>query len=525
MNTSSKDLADEKDRKFTLLNRITTLNPNAPEFVPSALKYTRSNKSSDVKKLEDLGSFRNVVFDQLESGKSGKSEDEANQYWHHQLPDDITPDFKLMGDEFDGSTHLPVSSVSMNNNIIPPRFLGSIANQMLDVSEGMPPFIKNHRSRGTIGYSGPAYGEEQSSATFMSSASNSWNKTSANSINHNINGKDGRNKNASFRDITFVQNAAVDPIEHLTPSLPDCASEILTNIYHGNRCGSNSKVDLITQDKKIGGYFSLNLNSKLLSTPRNSLPDCTAMPMVDAHVGLSKSPGEDVMLRNNSIIPRRDMDFALNIRQLPLVDSRGNGYTDCDAGLLGTSHLLANSLYGDKDAAQSGASWLNMGEAMEPRGQDYEFANLQNVYFEKATQAYLIGRKAFAKELSLKELLDNLKMKAAIEKAKEASYGQRNKLFLEMQSSSPPLNYPINLYGFRVAEAINYLNHELSILQSKARSSGQKLYALIFVGNGKDTMVDHSSASLVSMAVEMYLLEKGFYFTKPELDLLRVVIH
>nr|DAD49165.1 TPA_asm: hypothetical protein HUJ06_019102 [Nelumbo nucifera] len=45
--------------------------------------------------------------------------------------------------------------------------------------------------------------------------------------------------------------------------------------------------------------------------------------------------------------------------------------------------------------------------------------------FEQARQAYLIGNKALAKELSAKGQLHNAHMKAAHEKAQEAIYRQR----------------------------------------------------------------------------------------------------
>jgi hypothetical protein len=45
--------------------------------------------------------------------------------------------------------------------------------------------------------------------------------------------------------------------------------------------------------------------------------------------------------------------------------------------------------------------------------------------FWQATQAYMMGNKALAKELSMKGQLYNLQMKAAHETAREAIYQQR----------------------------------------------------------------------------------------------------
>eukprot|EP00249_Psilotum_nudum_P012997 c24093_g1_i1 orf=1-291(-) len=84
----------------------TTLNPNAAEFIPLAVRSSFSSAvvhvaSSSVvacSKEENKSSpsgkgCSKSVLNRTDSTNSNASDDECRQYWRSQLPDDITPDF------------------------------------------------------------------------------------------------------------------------------------------------------------------------------------------------------------------------------------------------------------------------------------------------------------------------------------------------------------------------------------------------------------------------------------------------
>ncbi|KAL9262647.1 Polyadenylate-binding protein-interacting protein 7-like protein [Drosera capensis] len=125
---------------------------------------------------------------------------------------------------------------------------------------------------------------------------------------------------------------------------------------------------------------------------------------------------------------------------------------------------------------------------------------------KRARQAYLIGNKALAKELSVKGQLHNMQMKAAHHKAQESIYQQRNASILELQSNGKGQEKMIDLHGLRANEAIHVLKHELAALRSAARSAGQRLPVYICVGTGHHTRGSRTPARL-PIAVQRYLLE------------------
>lgn len=83
----------------------------------------------------------------------------------------------------------------------------------------------------------------------------------------------------------------------------------------------------------------------------------------------------------------------------------------------------------------------------------------------------------------------------------------------------------IDLHGLHVSEAIHVLKHELSVLRSTARASGQRLQVYICVGTGHHTRGSRTPARL-PVAVQRYLIEEeGLDFSEPQPGLLRVVIY
>ena len=305
------------------------------------------------------------------------------------------------------------------------------------------------------------------------------------------------------------------------------------------------------------------MNSKTLSAPNLSGLDFPSLPVPDGQNGLPKYAGDDIqqgvnpyrssdkdnllMFKSNSSIPSRGAtDFASAVRKLAAQDSGiwkfdRNGTADVNVGSSRSSHVLASSYnsghgrgtYGDRlqnrGSARVAPAWVETGEAVanmysELREEARDHARLRNAYFEQAQQAYLIGNKALAKELSLKGKLHSIHMKAAHGKAQEAIYRQRNPVSPELQGNARGERM-IDLHGLHVSEAIHVLKHELNVLRSTARSADQRLQVYICVGTGHHTRGSRTPARL-PVAVQRYLLEEeGLDYTEPQAGLLRVVIY
>lgn len=101
----------------------------------------------------------------------------------------------------------------------------------------------------------------------------------------------------------------------------------------------------------------------------------------------------------------------------------------------------------------------------------------------------------------------------------------RNPLFPENQSYSQLKDQVIDLYGLSVTEAVHSLNNRLSFLRRKARSSGQRLHAIICVGVAQQHSKGTGSPAWLPLAVEQYLTKEGLQFTQAHPGLLRVVIY
>lgn len=101
MNLSAAEADAVANKK---LGAEAALNPNAAEFVPFALRSPAANMKILETSPKHTTSGKSVL-DRSESSVSNasNSEEEAQQNWCHQLPDDITPDFKLMGIDSDAN--------------------------------------------------------------------------------------------------------------------------------------------------------------------------------------------------------------------------------------------------------------------------------------------------------------------------------------------------------------------------------------------------------------------------------------
>ncbi|WOL01058.1 polyadenylate-binding protein-interacting protein 7-like isoform X1 [Canna indica] len=550
MNSTNKVLSNSKDTKSGSWNKVTALNPNAAEFVPSSLKYTyETTKISDATNLDLHGSSRKVVLDRPESNNSNNSDDEVHQYWRQRLPDDITPDFEVIGEELHEPEHLTLAGLSIHDSVEQSEISGSMTSPMLDMQRDLSSNIGNVSMNGKMGYPGSLYGNEQSSISSMTSMSDLWGKPFVNGEDQEGHYYNGDYSAGILDDNMFLDSSVTNPIEFLSSQFPGFAAQSLADVYYGNECDLNLTIEILTQlELQVDNGFEQNLESKSLPAPNLSPLDFPALPVADTQNGLSKYGGDiqhGSSAHRSPGISRGEINFASTVKKLASQDSGHwkydrNGSVDGSAGSSRSSQLLGSSYngsskiaYGDKwnssAAVRSSPAWLETGEAVanvysESREEARDLARLRNACFEQARQAYLIGNKALAKELSFKGQLYNMHMKAAHEKAKEAIYRKRNPVSSKIQGYGGEQDPLIDLHGLHVTEAIQVLNHELRALKNTARATGQRLRVMICVGTGHHTRGSRTPARL-PVAVEQFLLEEGLHFTQPQPGLLSVVIY
>ncbi|XXG40751.1 hypothetical protein AAC387_Pa01g1389 [Persea americana] len=566
MNLLNKGFLANKDEKFSTLKKSTTLNPNAAEFVPSALRSSSvSTGNTDVTKIDVSGASGKAVFHRSESSVSNNSDDEVHQYWRRQLPDDITPDFKVMGDEVQESGTLSLADLSIHDGLEASRFsaLENTTNLRPEASSnGNDPIALSGKMR----YSIPTYGEDQSSAALLNFPTSLWDKQFVNGDRHFTNAREGHtysgDSNSGYFDLlnenTTLDETEINPVEFLATQFPGFAAESLAEVYYASRCDLNLTIDMLIQlELQVDGGFNQNLTPKTLSAPNLSALDFPALGAQDSQNGLTKYAGDDLQRAatpyhsvdkdnllqfksSSSGISRGATDFASAVRKIASQDSgqwkyeRNSSTPDMSAGTSRSSRVgHPKSLYGDRleshGASRAAPVWLETGEAVanlysELREEARDHARVRNAYFEQARQAYLIGNKALAKELSVKGQLHNMQMKAAHGKAKESIYRQRNPIGPELQSYGRGQERLIDLHGLHVSEAIHILKQELSFLRSTARSAVQPLQVLICVGTGHHTKGSRTPARL-PIAVERFLLEEGLEYKESQPGLLQVVLY
>ncbi|KAG8375774.1 hypothetical protein BUALT_Bualt10G0135300 [Buddleja alternifolia] len=533
-----------------------TLNPNAAEFVPFALRspvanITTSDASSKFA-TSGAASPGKAILDRSESSISNNSDEEAQRYWHNQLPDDITPDFNVMGiDDNQGINNLSFSNLSLADIDEGPRYTASMGSGlMLKEQQGLSPRPVS------------SYGDYPSPTGFQPSRANPWDKQivgndqllAREGIPYNGNSGHGFLADMSNEQL-LMDNQDVGPLEFLASEFPGFAAESLAEVYFANGGDLNLTIEMLTQlELQVDEGLNQTLNSKAMSTPNLSPLDFPALSVRDGQNGFAgddihqnvspyQSTGKEssILFRSSSIPSRGATDFASAVRKMASQDSSiwkydRNGSSDTSTGSSRSSHVLASSyssgqgrgVYGDRlqnrGSAHPSPVWLETGEAVanmysEVREEARDHARLRNVYFEQARQAYLIGNKALAKELSIKGQLHNMRMKAAHGKAQESIYRQRNS---DMQVNGR--ERMIDLHGLHVSEAIHMLKRELAVMKNAARSADQRLLAYICVGTGHHTRGSRTPARLPT-AVQHYLLEEGLDYSEPQPGLLRVVIY
>ncbi|GMH11769.1 hypothetical protein Nepgr_013610 [Nepenthes gracilis] len=554
-------------------NKGTPLNPNAAEFIPSARRTLLGTASiaDAASKFPASGTLGKQVLDRSESSISTNSDEEARQYWQRQLPDDITPDFKVMGEDLsDRGGSMSLAGLSLHDGREANTYsaaMGSayVLNEQLAIGP-------RHGNGGTfidkIRYPVSSYKEDPSPVNFLPIPASPWEKQVMNNDNLKHNGNFEESVRHGYPNHMAGENAInenhnVNLLEFLASKFPGFAIDSLAEVYFANCCDLHLTIEMLTQlELQVDGGFNLNMNSKELSAPNLSSLDFPALP--HNKTGLPKYSGDEVQQTVNcdrsldkdnmfsyksssSLSSRGSTDFASAVKKLASQDSGlwkydRNDSADASVGSsrtslnLATSYSsgLARSEYGDRllscGTARATPAWIETGDAVaslysELREEAQEHARLQNAYLEQARQAFFIGNKALAKELSMKGQMHNMQMKAAHIKAQESTYHQRNPVSLELQGSGRVQDRMIDLHGLHVNEAIHVLKHELTALRSATRSSDQHLHVLICVGTGHHTRGSRTPARL-PIAVQRYLLEEeGLEYVEPQPGLLQVVIY
>ncbi|XP_075506238.1 polyadenylate-binding protein-interacting protein 7-like [Primulina tabacum] len=546
-----------------------TLNPNAAEFVPFALRPpavgSSTGDASSKYSTSAAASPGKAMLDRSESSVSNKSDEEAQRYWSHQLPDDITLDFKGMGiddtQEIDSLSPLNLSSTDVHEGSRYSDLTGS--GFTLTGQQGLSPHSSIHGNMFTekLKYPLSSYEDYPSPTGFLPSLARPWDKPNAS--NDQIVRREGPPYNGNSRhsflpdlsnDQPLVDNVEMNPLEFLASQFPGFAAESLGEVYCASGGDLNLTIEILTQlELQVDGGLNRTLNPKALSAPNLSALDFPALSVPDAQNGLVKFSSEmdpyrfsekenSVTFKSSSSFPARGhTDFASVVRRMASQDSsiwkyERSGSAHPSIGSSRSSQLASShnggqsrSIYSDRlqnrGSAHASSVWLETGDAVasiysETREEARDHARVRNSYFEQARQAYLIGNKALAKELSIKGQLHNMHMKAAHGKAQESIYRQRNP-----NAQSNGRERMIDLHGLHVNEAIHVLKREFAVMKNTARSEGQCLLAYICVGTGHHTRGSRTPARLPT-AVQRYLLEEeGLVYSEPQPGLLRVVIY
>ncbi|KAJ3695780.1 hypothetical protein LUZ60_001157 [Juncus effusus] len=456
-----------QNNQFKLLT--TSLNPNAAEFVPSfRLPSAVSNASNSSAQQQKS------TLDRVDSAKSTNSDDEARRYWQSQLPDDIIPDFSAPEKDETDSILPSLDSLALNED---PFYNTDAANQ----------------------------------SAYYDNSNISWDQFET-------------EYDLGFVDENSADNGVAgqdfDPLEYLVSQFPGFSAQSLSDLFYANGRDLNVTIETLIQlelQVDSGAHHTSTLNS---SAPSFTMGDFPALPSSESQNPLSNGirPG---------IVASSASNFVSAVRKIaspePVQRRKdfGTGIGTSRVSPRQQSSLSSKLLAGSNN--NKAPVWLETGEAVanmytESRGEARDYARLRNLCFDQARQAYLIGNKALAKDLSVKGQLYNLQMKAAHGKAKESIFRQRNSGYAQGQV---PL---VDLHGLHVSEAIPILRQEISILRATARATGERVQLLVCVGTGHHTKGARTPARL-PIAVEQFLLDQGLHFSQPQPGLFRVMIY
>ena len=170
--------------------------------------------------------------------------------------------------------------------------------------------------------------------------------------------------------------------------------------------------------------------------------------------------------------------------------------------------------------AAASQPWVETGEAVSnmyasTREEARDHMRLRNVCFQQATQAYLSGNKALAKELSRKGRAHARAMASAHSHAAAAIYEERN-ASLAAAGGGGGAPRMIDLHGLHRAEAVSILTREFP----ERRARGETVVHVL-VGTGHHTKNTHQPAPLAAVVKE-FCHHWGLRFWVPQAGMLEV---
>ena len=176
----------------------------------------------------------------------------------------------------------------------------------------------------------------------------------------------------------------------------------------------------------------------------------------------------------------------------------------------GAGNFSGRSLAASQQWVETGDAVSNQYAATREDARDH--MRLRNVCFQQATQAYLSGNKALAKELSRKGRSHAQAMASAHQEAAERIFAERNSN-MQNRGNRPPM---LDLHGLHVAEALSMLQRELPGCRSRG-----SLLVHVLVGTGHHTKGVRTPARLPS-AVAEFLHHRRIRFWEPQAGMLEV---
>lgn len=547
MSLPVKGLENKKDRKPSSPRQMTSLNPNAAEFVPSSLRSAHGNSKAN--NLELPGTSTEVALDKSGSATSTNSDDDAGQFWLHQLPEDIIPDFAVTEDS-SSPGKLSLSGLSIYEEEATRVPATTMSRQLLSsqVSNGLTQKLK---------YSPSIFSRYQSTA-FIKAATDSRDNHFSKSdqhLNYEFDGRDSKGiSDTEFVDYVYdnhciMEDSAINHVQFLALQFPGFSADRLADLYYANACDLNMTIEILTQlELQIDAGIAENQNFNVVASP-SGRTDFHAHTGTNSQIGFSRYNGDN-MHKNKTFNLRPSTVY----RGAPdCISAVGNFASQNDGtwkpernpmspvgGSRGNSQLLniayesqAKLVFDNKlqgfGSARSHPVWL---EAVEPVENTYtasrwdprDYARLHHACFQQAREAYLIGNKVLAKKLGDKGKWFNLQMKEAHVKAREAFHRQRNPFSFELQDDTPEQDRVIDLRCLHANEALHVLKHELGLLKNAARSGGNGLHVLIFLETSQHANGAATPATL-PIAVEQYLSEEDILHTQPQLGLFRAIMY
>lgn len=494
MNLSTNGVPS-KDAKLIAPNKVVTLNPNAAEFVPSALRSTSGNvENYDPTRLSIPGPSGQAFQDPSESSVLNKSDDEAHKYWSDQLPDDITPDFKVVGqDDLQTDKYMSLTSLSLNDGLEASRFPVSSNSQLM--VPGQDVYIRGGRDSLNLtgtGYSATASAGYGLSPPLMASLSNKRVNQFINSDQF-MKGGEGRRYQVEpmdFNSKAYISNRNIIS-DYLVSQFPAFAPETIADAYYANGCDLKSTIEILNQQQLQHGIPSHNFSLKPLVSPRLSMLDFPASSMVEVND------------REESDRWRYERNDSSDSSDFPI----GKPF-----------HTAISQHF---DAAQT-HRWLGTGEAVAREYLDsaeeiHDYTRPGNLFLEQPRQSYSVDNKAF-----VKGNLHALQRRASFGKVRENINQPRNTVVSENRGYTRGQNPLIDLHDLHWGEAIHLVKHELSILRNMAKSARQQLQVMICVGTAQHTRCCRTP-SLMPL-IEYYLQGEGLQYSRPQPDLIRVLI-